>query len=84
MPYLQDQIKNLKLDKRMLEINFRNGSLSHEEYQKHLKNLPDMKDSCEALNLDSSDSSHSGELQKQEHSPKGGEGVCQDSQTLIE
>lgn len=34
-------VEALKFDKRLLEINFKNGLLTKEEYQKFLDQLPD-------------------------------------------
>ncbi|MCB0378192.1 MAG: hypothetical protein KDD33_06845 [Bdellovibrionales bacterium] len=46
MAYLQEQIKILKFDKRLLESNFRSGHISQEEYKQHLASLRDVTDNA--------------------------------------
>ncbi len=53
MSYLEEQMNLLKFDKRLLEINFKNGSLSEDEYKKHLETLEDNGDKAEGLSLGS-------------------------------
>ena len=52
MSYLQEQMKLLKFDKRLIEINFKNGSVNQETYKKYLENLEDQADKVEKLNLE--------------------------------
>ena len=51
--YLEKQINFLKFDKRLLEINFKNGSITRNEYKKHLETLEDDVDRAEKLGLKS-------------------------------
>lgn len=52
MSYLQQQMQYLKFDKRLLEINLKNGSITEEEYKQHLSTLNDDVENSEKLNLD--------------------------------
>lgn len=45
-------VEGLKFDKRLLEINFKNGLLSKEEYQKYLDQLPDRASNATQLTLE--------------------------------
>ncbi len=47
--YLEQQMNLLKFDKRLLEINFKNGQVSQDEYKKHLETLEDDEDKAEKL-----------------------------------
>ena len=49
MAYLQEQMKILKFDKRLLEINLKNGSLSEADYKQHLEQLANSEDNAEQL-----------------------------------
>lgn len=49
---LEDALKNLKYDVRMLEINLNNGSLTQEEIREHLKTLSDCATNCEPVSLE--------------------------------
>ena len=55
--YLEEQMGLLKFDKRLLEINFKNGSLSEEEYKKYLESLEDDVDKAEELGFHSDNKS---------------------------
>ena len=52
MSYQQQQMQFLKFDKRLLEINLKNGSITEEEYKQHLAALNDDVANSEALSLD--------------------------------
>ena len=54
--YLQEQMEILRFDKRMLEINLKNGSLTETDYNTHLAKLNDMEAMSEKLVLDDSSS----------------------------
>lgn len=54
MAYLQEQMKILKYDKRLLEINLKSGSITQDEYNKYLAQLSDMQNASEKLVLDES------------------------------
>ena len=49
---LDKALKNLKFDNRMTEININNGSVSKEEIEQHLKNLPDSAHPDNTINFD--------------------------------
>lgn len=53
MSYLREQMQYLKFDKRLLEINLKNGSITEEEYKQHLAGLNDDVANSEKVNLDS-------------------------------
>ena len=59
MAYLQEQMEILKFDKRLLEINLKNGSLSEEDYKAHLAKLADLESQSEKLVLEDSAASSS-------------------------
>ena len=44
-------ISGLKFDKRLLEMNYGNKSLTPDEYKSYLAALPDMQDNAEAVQL---------------------------------
>lgn len=46
---------SLKWDVRMLEKNLQNGLLTKEEYEKHLKELPDLSSNTEPLDIERED-----------------------------
>lgn len=56
MAYLQEQMKLLKYDKRLLEINQKNGSLTDSDYNSYLGQLKDLTSQSEKLVLDDSNS----------------------------
>lgn len=53
MSYLQEQMKVLKFDKRLLEMNFKKGTINQDDYKNHINQLPDDVNNAEALSLDS-------------------------------
>ena len=54
MAYLQEQMEILKFDKRLLEINLKNGSITNEQYKQFLSQLEDVESRSEKINLDDS------------------------------
>ena len=54
MAYLQEQMEILKFDKRLLEINLKNGSITNEQYKQFLSQLEDVESQSEKINLDDS------------------------------
>ena len=51
MSYLQNQMNVLKFDKRLLEINLKNGTITGDEYQQHLSGLKDNEANATQLDL---------------------------------
>ena len=51
MSYLQQQMGFLKFDKRLLEINLKNGTITEAEYQQHLQALNDDVANSEKIDL---------------------------------
>ena len=51
MSYLQNQMNVLKFDKRLLEINFKSGAITEDEYKQHLAALSDDEANAMALDL---------------------------------
>ncbi len=49
MSYLQKQMNFLRFDKRLLEINLKNGTLTQEEYNQYLNQLNDSAANAEKL-----------------------------------
>jgi hypothetical protein len=49
---LDQAMKKLKFDSRMIEHNLNNGSITREEYEAHLKSLPDSQVQAAALTLE--------------------------------
>jgi hypothetical protein len=58
---LKVAIDNLKLDSRMVDINYKSQSLTVEEYNKYLEKLPDVKAMSMSLDLDGEDHSSDSE-----------------------
>ena len=52
MSYLQRQMETLKYDKRLLEINLKNGSITREEYDNFITQLADSSANAEKLQLE--------------------------------
>lgn len=46
----QDEL--IKFDSRMVEFNLTRGTLTKEEYEKHLASLPDLSAQAEKIELD--------------------------------
>jgi hypothetical protein len=65
MSYLQKQMDLLRFDKRLLEINMKNGSLTQDQYNQYLSQLSDLENNAEKIELveesDSSNESMNGE-----------------------
>lgn len=49
---LDQAVKKLKLDARLVEINLANGQLTKEEYEAYLKSLPDSATQAAPLTLE--------------------------------
>ena len=47
-----DHVEALKFDKRLLDINFKNGTLTKEEYEKFLGQLPDRAENATNMTLE--------------------------------
>jgi hypothetical protein len=62
MASLDQAMKDMKFDKRLVELNINLGQLKREEYKAHIEQLPDCTDKSEPLALDkhrhSSDDAH--------------------------
>lgn len=52
MGYLQDQMKKLKYDARMVNHNIKRGVVSQEEIKKHLDQLPDLTNQALQVDID--------------------------------
>lgn len=50
MSYLQQQMNFLKFDKRLLEINLKNGTITQAEYDQHIQSLAD--DEANSMKVD--------------------------------
>ena len=61
MSYLQQQMGFLKFDKRLLEINLKNGTITEAEYQQHIQALTDDEANATKVDLggDSNDAADS-------------------------
>jgi hypothetical protein len=57
---LDKAMKNLKYDSRLLEHNLTTGIISKEEYDKFMKQLPDLSNQSEKLEIDEKRSSSNG------------------------
>lgn len=58
---LDQAVKKLKLDSRLVEMSLANGQLTREEYEAYLKSLPDSSAQAISVNLEDdqdSDSAH--------------------------
>jgi hypothetical protein len=49
---LNKALETLKFDKRLLELNLKQGRITKEEFEQALKSLPDLQDACEKLDLE--------------------------------
>jgi len=49
---LDQAVKKLKLDARLVEMHLANGQLTKEEYEAYLKSLPDSAPQAASLNLE--------------------------------
>lgn len=49
---LNKALLNLKFDKRLLDLNLKQGRITKEEYEQFEKSLPDLESSCEKLDLE--------------------------------
>ena len=49
---LDQAMKKLKFDSRLIEHNLATGQITKEEYEAHLKSLPDSAPQASAINLE--------------------------------
>lgn len=52
---LNKALNNLKFDKRLIELNLKLGRITKAEVADAMKNLPDLEDQCEKLDLEKED-----------------------------
>lgn len=52
---LNKALNNLKFDKRLIELNLKLGRITKAEVTETMKNLPDLEDQCEKLDLEKED-----------------------------
>lgn len=52
---LNKALETLKLDKRLLELNLKQGRITKEEYDQAQNALPDLQDQCEKLDIEKED-----------------------------
>ncbi|MFP5519340.1 MAG: hypothetical protein ACLGGX_05515 [Bdellovibrionia bacterium] len=52
---MDKNMMKLKWDVRMIEKNLQTGVITKEEYEKHLKELPDLSNNVEQVDLENSD-----------------------------
>ena len=49
---LNKALENLKFDKRLTDLNMKQGRLTKEENEKFQNSLPDLQDQCEKLDIE--------------------------------
>jgi len=64
---LDQAMKKLKFDSRMIEHNLDSGQITREEYETHLKSLPDSQIQAAALTLEDEKPSSSSSSHNQAH-----------------
>ena len=79
MSYLQKQMDLLRFDKRLLEINLKNGSLTQDEYNQYLTQLSDLENNAEKIEL-SEDNDQSNETMNGESHPASGDSINEGQQ----
>ena len=52
---LNKALETLKFDKRLLELNLKQGRITKEEFEQAQKALPDLQDNCEKLDIEKED-----------------------------
>lgn len=52
---LNKALENLKFDKRLVDLNMKQGRVTKEEITKNDTNLPDLESQCEKLDLEKED-----------------------------
>ena len=52
---LNKALNNLKFDKRLVELNLKQGRITKADIVESIKNLPDLEDQCEKLDLEKED-----------------------------
>jgi hypothetical protein len=53
MSSLQNQVKKLKYDRRLLSMSIKNGDMTKDELEKHLKTLEDCADRAKNIKIHS-------------------------------
>lgn len=49
---LNKALEDLKFDKRLIELNLKQGRLTKEQLEQYQKSLPDLQDACEKLDIE--------------------------------
>ena len=49
---LNKALEDLKFDKRLVELNMKQGRLTKEQLEQYQKSLPDLQDNCEKLDIE--------------------------------
>lgn len=52
---LNKALQDLKFDKRLIDLNIRQGRLTNEELEQKIKNLEDLEAQCEKLDIEKED-----------------------------
>lgn len=52
---LNKALENLKFDKRLVDLNIKQGRVTKEEVTKNDTNLPDLESQCEKLDIEKED-----------------------------
>ena len=52
---LNKALENLKFDKRLVDLNIKQGRVTKEEVAKNDTNLPDLESQCEKLDIEKED-----------------------------
>ena len=52
---LNKALQDLKFDKRLLDLNLKQGRITKEEFEQFQKSLPDLQESCEKLDIEKED-----------------------------
>jgi hypothetical protein len=55
MMSLNKALDTLKFDKRLLDLNLKQGRITKEEFEQAQKALPDLQDQCEKLDIEKED-----------------------------
>lgn len=52
---LNKALEGLKFDKRLVELNIKQGRVTKEEIEQNTQNLPDLESQCEKLDIEKED-----------------------------
>ena len=52
---LNKALQDLKFDKRLLDLNLKQGRITKEEFEQYQKSLPDLQEACEKLDIEKED-----------------------------